>query len=48
MLEALFCIFGGLVVIFTGLATLIGIAFQLAVNIIYPMVEFILHLFGVM
>lgn len=48
MLEFLFCLFGGLVIIVTGLTTFIAIAISWIFPIIESIVKFIFKLFGLM
>ena len=48
MLEFLFCLFGGLVIIVTGLTTFIAIAISWIFPIIDAIVTFIFKLFGLM
>ena len=47
MIEGILLVITGLISLFGLGAVFIGILFQFAVNIIWPMVDFILRLFGI-
>lgn len=47
MIEGILLVITGVISFFAAGAVFIGIVFQFTINIIWPMVDFILRLFGI-